>query len=61
MKIEVGKAYKDGNGKVVAIIGQHPWSGKLVGALVDGTIRKYDPETGMSEYPYGDGQLKHSA
>jgi hypothetical protein len=61
MKIEVGQAYKDGNGKIVAIVGQHPWSGKLIGALVDGTTRKYDAKTGIPEYPYGDGQIKEKA
>lgn len=59
MKIEVGQAYKDGNGQIVAMVAQHPWFPNIIiGALVDGTVRKYDCRTGMPEYPYGDGQIK---
>jgi hypothetical protein len=62
MKIEVGQVYKDGNGNVIAMVARHPWRPNvIIGALVDGTIRKYDAETGWPEYPYGDGQIKRLA
>jgi hypothetical protein len=62
MKIEVGQAYKDGNGKVVAMVAQHPWFPNiLIGALPDGSVRKYRVDTGEPEFPYGDGTIRGHA
>jgi hypothetical protein len=40
------------------MVAQHPWFPNiLIGALVNGTVRKYDAETGVPEHPYGRGEI----
>lgn len=43
------------------MIGQHPWRELFIGALVDGTVRKYNPDTGICEHPYGKGEILSEA
>jgi hypothetical protein len=58
MQLEVGQAYRDGNGNTVAIVAQHPWDAEcFIGCLPNGTFRQYTP-AGVPQFPYAYGRLK---